>query len=91
MSSKTQAMTLEEHILLSALGDESSFYDVVWKVFPENHEEAKDWSIWWVADMDAGGISLSDHISYPGIAVSDPTHCRKANDKHAEALNQKPH
>ncbi|KAI1325577.1 2-amino-3-carboxymuconate-6-semialdehyde decarboxylase [Xylariaceae sp. FL0255] len=90
MPQPIKAITLEEHISFPIPGDQSPFYDVIWQVFPQRLEVLRDASELRLADMDAGNVSLQIMSYLPGIAVSNPSGCRAANDEFVRLVQQHP-
>jgi predicted TIM-barrel fold metal-dependent hydrolase len=90
MSAHIKAITLEEHAAFPSLGCSGPFYDMIWKVFPAQHDRAWDHSTHRLADMDAGGIQYQILSHLCGIYLTDPARCRLANDQMATAIAAHP-
>ena len=85
-----RCITLEEHAILPALGDERSFTTEIWKTFPSVRHALQDLDTERIADMDAGHVSVQVISALPGMSSVNPTKCAAANDELAEAIKAHP-
>ncbi|KAK4495294.1 hypothetical protein PRZ48_013624 [Zasmidium cellare] len=84
------AVTLEEHAVLPAIGDESPVYTDIWKTFPSVRESLWDFDSKRLADLDKGNVRLQVISSLPGMASVNPSGCRAANDELAAHIARHP-
>ena len=83
-------ITLEEHATFPGIGDQTPFFDEIWKTFPEVRQALLDKSDRRLADMDAGHVSLQILSQLPGVGNKNPDGCRVANDEIAEVIRHNP-
>lgn len=88
MSVPSHCITLEEHAILPALGDESPFYTEIWKTFPLVRKTLRDLDAERLADMDAGHVSIQVISALPGMSSVNPEKCSTANDELASAVGE---
>lgn len=84
------AITLEEHAVLPAIGDESDFYTQIWKTFSVVREALRDFGHRRIEDLDTGHVRVQVISSLPGMASVNPSGCRAANDELSAHIKDNP-
>lgn len=83
-------ISLEEHTTFPGVGDQTPFFDQIWKTFPDVRQALLDKGKRRLDDMDEGHVSIQVLSQLPGVGNENPEGCRKANDEAAHIVRENP-
>ena len=84
-------ITLEEHTTFPGVGDQTPFFEQIWKTFPNARQALLDKKDRRLADMDEGHVSIQVLSQLPGTGNENPDGCHQANDEAAQTVREHPH